>query len=82
MNQGQKRIPNYKIKGLAGILIGIGGALFGVGLNIPVIVPIGILFGLFSIGYHMEGRIKNGIKWASIFLTFLILVVLLSYIRK
>lgn len=82
MDKDKKRIPGFKIIGLIGITIGVGIAMLGVAVNISLLVPTALLFAFFSLGYVINGKVKDGVKWAGGFLAFLVFVVLLSYIRK
>jgi drug/metabolite transporter (DMT)-like permease len=86
MDYTQESIPGYKLKALAGIVISIIAIFVGVYYKdvsiLGLITPVGILFGMFFAGYHIKGKTKDGIKWAGIFLGFLIVVVSLSYFKK
>lgn len=82
IDQDKKRIPQHKIQGLAGIIIGLAGALIGVWINITIIFLAFLLLAIFCIGYQMNGKAKDGIKWVACLIALLGFVVLLSYIKK
>lgn len=81
MDQDKKGLPQYKVRGLIGITVSMAIAFAGVYYKdisiLGLFTPIGLLLGVFFIGYQMNGKVKDGIIWIlSIIMLFSVIITL------
>lgn len=86
MEQNKKIIPQYKINGFLGMVVSMIVAFIGITYKnstlLALLTPIGLLFGVFFIGYQMNGKIKDGMKWVLSIVILFSIIIVIAYLRK